>query len=65
MANKATLPLPISPLEYEQLNESITRRQLEQIIQDLNAEITLLRTMQQSVTSRSVRRHQFLLKGAS
>lgn len=65
MANKVTPPLPISTPEYNQINDSLTRRQLEQTIQELNSQITLLKTMQESITSRSIKRHQFLLMGVN
>ena len=63
-SNKAILALPVATTEYDELNESITRRQLEQSILDMEVEIRLLKDMNQSVTSRSIRRHQFLLMGA-
>ena len=49
--------------EYDEINEAITRRTIEQAIQDINAEIGTLKAMQQSNISKSVRRHQFLLMG--
>ena len=64
MAGKRPVPLPVAPPEYNSANESLTRRQLEQIIQNLQTEVTLLKNMTESGTSKSVRRHQFLLMGS-
>tara|TARA_Y100001938_G_scaffold58722_1_gene82187 strand:+ start:258 stop:461 length:204 start_codon:yes stop_codon:yes gene_type:complete len=63
MADKTTVPLPLASTEYDELNESITRRTLEQVIQDLNSEIGNLKRLQESIASKSIRRHQFLLMG--
>tara|TARA_R100000995_G_C3472188_1_gene118909 strand:+ start:1281 stop:1484 length:204 start_codon:yes stop_codon:yes gene_type:complete len=63
MAEKTTIPLPIATQEYDEGNESITRRTIEQTFQDINAEIGTLKGMQQSVASKAIRRHQFLLMG--
>tara|TARA_R100001591_G_scaffold116990_2_gene135307 strand:- start:65 stop:268 length:204 start_codon:yes stop_codon:yes gene_type:complete len=63
MAEKSTIPLPIANIEYDEVNEAVTRRTIEQAFQDINAEIGTLKTMQQSGVSKSIRRHQFLLMG--
>ena len=63
MAEKTAIPLPLASLEYDKQNESITRRTVEQAIQDLHAELGALKRLQQSIASKSVRRHQFLLMG--
>ena len=63
MAEKTSIPLPLASQEYDETNEAITRRTIEQAIQDINAEIGTLKAMQQSNISKSVRRHQFLLMG--
>lgn len=63
MAEKLNIPLPIASLEYDENNEAITRRTIEQAFQDINSEIRTLKTMQQSVVSKAIRRHQFLLMG--
>ena len=65
MAGKSPIPLPVATPEYNSTNESLSRRQLEHIIQDLQTEITLLKTMSESVPSKSIRRHQFLLMGVN
>ena len=64
MSKKALKPLPIPSPEYDYTNESLTREQLESSIQSLEDEIFYLKRMQESITSKSVKRHQFLLMGA-
>ena len=64
MAEKTSIPLLIPTLEYNQENELLTRRTIEQAIQDLNSEIGAVKRMQQSVVSKSIKRQQFLLMGA-
>ena len=63
MAEKSNIPLPLASLEYDENNEAITRRTIEQAFQDINSEIRTLKTMHQSVVSKAIRRHQFLLMG--
>ena len=63
MAEKSTIPLPIANIEYDEVNEAVTRRTIEQAFQDINAEIGTLKTMQQSGVSKAIRKHQFLLMG--
>ena len=63
MAEKSKIPFPLASLEYDENNEAITRRTIEQAFQDINSEIGTLKTMQQSVVSKAIRRHQFLLMG--
>ena len=65
MAEKTSIPLPLASQEYDETNEAITRRTIEQAVQDINSEIGTVKTMQQSNVSKSIRRHQFLLMGAS
>ena len=65
MAERTNIPLPLASSEYNESNESITRRTIEQALQDVNAEVGTLKKMQQSVVSKAVRRHQFLLMGAT
>ena len=64
MAEKTSIPLLIPNPEYNQENELLTRRTIEQAIQDLNSEIGAVKRMQQSVVSKAVKRQQFLLMGA-
>ncbi len=63
MAEKTSVPLPLANQEYDEINEAITRRTIEQAFQDINSEIGTLKTMQQSGVSKAIRKHQFLLMG--
>jgi|TARA_R100000458_G_C8255729_1_gene231879 hypothetical protein len=63
MSKKSLKPLPIPSPEYDYANESLTREQLENSIQSLENEVFNLKRMQESITSKSVKRHQFLLMG--
>ena len=63
MAEKSTIPLPIANIEYDEVNEAVTRRTIEQAFQDINSEIGTLKTMQQSGVRKAIRKHQFLLMG--
>ena len=65
MAAKTSIPLPIADQEYDQQNELVTRRLIEQAIQDINSDVGNTQTLQQSNVSKAIRRHQFLLMGAS
>ena len=63
MAEKSSIPLPLAKPTYDEANEAVTRRTIEQTIQDINSEIGTLKKMQQSGVSKAIRRHQFLLMG--
>ena len=63
MANPKTIALPLAQQEYNTTDESVTRRIIEQAVQDLAIEIDKLQKMQSVVASKSVKRHQFLLMG--
>ena len=63
MAEKTSIPLPIPTSEYDFNDQSLTRRTIEQNIQDLNQEIGTLKTMQQSGVSKALKRHIFLIMG--
>ena len=39
MAAKTSLPLPLPSIEYNQSDEAVTRRLIEQTIQDINNDI--------------------------
>ena len=64
MADKSSTPLPIATIEYDEFNESITRRTIEQAFQDINSDIGNARRQQDTISSKAIRRHQFLLMGA-
>jgi hypothetical protein len=63
MANSKSIALPLAQQEYNSTNEIVTRRIIEQAIQDLAIEIDKLQKMQSVVASKSIKRHQFLLMG--
>jgi len=65
MAEKTVKALPLVPQQYDPVNESINRRTIEQAIQDVNSEIGHVKDMQESGISKAVKRHIFLLMGAS
>jgi hypothetical protein len=64
MSDIKNVTLPIPSDEYDLTNESTTRRTIEQAIQSMNNKMDRLQRMQESITSKSLRRHQFLLMGA-
>ena len=64
MAEKTNIPLPLASSEYDEMNEAISRRNIEQGFQDINSEVGLVKKAQDPITSKAIRRHQFLLMGA-
>lgn len=64
MAHSKSIALPLAQQEYNSNDEAVTRRIIEQAIQDLGIDISRLRKMQDVTISKSVKRHQFLLMGA-
>ncbi len=65
MAEKSSIPLPVAPQEYSNIDQSILRSTLEGTIIDINSDIGGANEMKNKISSLSVRRHQFLLMGAS
>ena len=63
MANPKSIALPLAQQEYNSTDETVTRRIIEQAVQDLAIEIDKLQKMQSVVASKSIKRHQFLLMG--
>jgi hypothetical protein len=63
MANPKSIALPLAQQEYNSTDETVTRRIIEQAVQDLAIEIDKLQKMQSIVASKSIKRHQFLLMG--
>ena len=61
MANPKSIALPLAQQEYNTTDEAVTRRIIEQAVQDLAIELDKLQKMQSVVASKSVKRHQFLL----
>ena len=65
MAEKTSIPLPVAPTEYSNIDQSILRSTIEGTIVDINSDIGGANQMKNKISSLSVRRHQFLLMGAS
>ena len=65
MTLKAYRPLNVATEEYEQVNEGISRRTIEQNFQDVSSDIHSVKTQSDRDSSLSLRKSQFLLLGAS
>ena len=63
MADIKTIALPLPSQEFDANNEAVTRRIIEQAIQDINVKITLIDRMKSTTSSKASKRHQFLLMG--
>jgi hypothetical protein len=63
MANPKSIALPLAQQEYSSADEAVTRRIMEQAVQDLAIEIDKLQKLQSVVASKGLKRHQFLLMG--
>ena len=63
MADIKTIALPLVNTEFDSNNEALTRRTIEQAIEDINVKITTVQRMQSTITSKASKRHQFLLMG--
>tara|TARA_R100000544_G_C2224641_1_gene59843 strand:+ start:1823 stop:2026 length:204 start_codon:yes stop_codon:yes gene_type:complete len=63
MADIKTIALPLPTIEYDTNNEAVTRRTIEQAIEDLNNKIITVQKMQSPLTSKASKKHQFLLMG--
>ncbi len=65
MTIKVYRPLHRAPHEYEEYDESISRRTIEQNFQDVSSDIHSVKVQADSDSSLSLRKYQFLLLGAS
>ncbi len=65
MTLKTYRGLNIPPEEYEQEDEGISRRTIEQNFQDVSSDILATKTQTDKDSSLSLRKYQFLLLGAS
>ena len=65
MADKSLIPLPVAPEEYSLLDQSNLRSGLEGTILDIHVDIGGAKRMKNKESSLSIKRHQFLLMGAS
>ena len=63
MANPKSIALPLAQQEYSSTDEAVTRRIIEQAVQDLAIELDKLQKLQRVVVSKGLKRHQFLLMG--
>jgi len=53
MADIKTIALPLPSQEFDQNNEAVTRRLIEQAIEDINARITLTDKMKSTTISKA------------
>ena len=65
MTIKQYRALNVAPPEYQQHDEGISRRTIEQNFQDVSSDIHAVKTQDDKDTSLSLRKYQFLLLGAS
>ena len=65
MTLKVYRPLNVATEEYEQVNEGISRRTIEQNFQDVSSDIHSVKTQSDRDSSLSLRKYQFLLLGDS
>ena len=65
MTLKVYRPLNVATEEYDQVNEGISRRTIEQNFQDVSSDIHSVKTQSDRDSSLSLRKYQFLLLGAS
>ena len=65
MSIKVYRPLNRAPHEYEEYDESMSRRTIEQNFQDVSSDIHTVKVQADKDSSLSLRKYQFLLLGAS
>ena len=65
MTLKVYRQLNVAPSEYDETNESVSRRTIEQNFQDVSSDIQSVKTQSDKDSSLSLRKYQFLLLGAS
>ena len=63
MADIKTIAFPLPSQEFDPNNEAVTRRLIEQAIEEINTKITLINRMKSTTISKASKRHQFLLMG--
>jgi len=54
-----------APIDYEEYDESMSRRTIEQNFQDVSSDIEAVKVQADKNASLSLRKYQFLLLGAS
>ena len=65
MSIKSYRALNHAPQEYEEYDESMSRRTIEQNFQDVSSDIHTVKVQADKDSSLSLRKYQFLLLGAS
>ena len=65
MSIKVYRPLNRAPQEYQEYDESMSRRTIEQNFEDVSSDIHSVKIQADSDSSLSLRKYQFLLLGAS
>ena len=65
MSIKTYRPLNRAPQEYQEYDESMSRRTIEQNFQDVSSDIHAVKIQADKDSSLSLRKYQFLLLGAS
>jgi len=65
MSIKTYRPLNRAPQEYQEYDESMSRRTIEQNFQDVSSDIHTVKIQADKDSSLSLRKYQFLLLGAS
>ena len=60
-----TATLPTAPVEYNIQDQIVTRRTIEQVLQDVYSDTENTRLKKSKDSSLAMRRFQFLLMGAS
>ena len=62
---KSYRALNSAPVEYEEVDENMSRRTIEQNFQDVGSDIHAVKVQADKDASLSLRKYQFLLLGAS
>lgn len=65
MSAKPSRPIPVPQQQFDHLNEVVMRRTVEQNFQDVVNDIAALVEQKDGTVTSAIRRHQFLLMGAS
>jgi hypothetical protein len=65
MRSRQNLNLPVAQPEFVQLDEQTMRRTVEQGYTDLRLDVEEIQDKKSSAESLALRRHQFLLMGAT
>jgi len=65
MSIKSYRALNRAPQEYQEYDESMSRRTIEQNFEDVSSDIQAVKVQADSDSSLSLRKYQFLLLGAS